>query len=33
MERVEGNKTQAARELGLNSYQTLTNWMKRLGVE
>lgn len=27
-----GNKTQAARLLGLNNYQTLSNWMRRLGV-
>lgn len=26
------NKTQAAKMLGLNNYQTLTNWMKRLGI-
>jgi len=27
-----GNKTQAAELLGLNNYQTLTNWMKRTGL-
>lgn len=25
-----GNKTEAARKLGLNNYQTLTNWIKRV---
>lgn len=28
-----GNKTQAAKRLGLNSQQTLTYWMKRLGMD
>lgn len=28
----DGNKTQAARRLGLNNYQTLSNWMRRLGL-
>lgn len=32
LEETGGNKTQAAQLLGLASYQTLTNWMKRLGV-
>jgi DNA-binding NtrC family response regulator len=27
-----GNKTQAAKMLGLTSYQTLTNWLRRYGV-
>ncbi len=27
-----GNKTRAARLVGLSSYQTLTNWLKRYGV-
>ena len=27
------NKTQAASLLGLSSYQTLTNWMKRYGID
>lgn len=27
------NKTQAASLLGLGSYQTLTNWMKRYGLD
>jgi DNA-binding NtrC family response regulator len=30
---TEGNKTRAAELLGLGSYQTLTNWMKRLSVD
>ncbi len=29
---AEGNKTRAAELVGLPSYQTLTNWMKRYGV-
>ena len=28
-----GNKTEAARLVGLPSYQTFTNWMKRFGVD
>ena len=28
-----GNKTEAARLLGLPSYQTLTNWLKKYGLE
>mgnify|MGYP004458873609 FL=1 len=28
-----GNKTAAADMLGLSSYQTLTNWMAKYGVE
>jgi len=28
-----GNKTRAAKLVGLPSYQTLTNWMKRYGVK
>jgi transcriptional regulator with PAS, ATPase and Fis domain len=31
MKQAGGNKTQAAKLLGLNSYQTLTNWMERYG--
>ena len=27
------NKTRAAKLLGLNSYQTLSNWLERYGVE
>jgi len=33
MEESRGNKTEAARLLGLPSYQTLTNWLERHGVE
>ena len=33
IEHAAGNKTVAANLLGLPSYQTLTNWMKRYGVE
>ena len=32
LDETQGNKTRAARLLGLPSYQTLTNWMKRHGV-
>jgi len=32
LEEAAGNKTRAARLVGLPSYQTLTNWMKRYGV-
>lgn len=28
-----GNKTLAAKKLGLNSYQTLQNWLKRLKLD
>jgi len=28
----DGNKTKASKMLGLNNYQTLTNWMRRLDV-
>ncbi len=28
-----GRKTKAADDLGFNSYQTLSNWMKRLRIE
>ncbi len=30
---AQGNKTQAARLVGLASYQTLTDWMKRFGIK
>jgi DNA-binding NtrC family response regulator len=30
---VNGNKTKAAEKLGLSSYQTLTNWLKKYGIE
>jgi len=33
MEEAHGNKTKAAELLGLPSYQTLTNWLNRYGVE
>lgn len=33
MEESGGNKTEAARLLGLPSYQTLTNWLKKYGLE
>lgn len=29
MEECGGNKTKAAKRLGLNSYQTLTNWIEK----
>lgn len=32
LDETGGNKTRAARLLGLPSYQTLTNWMRRYGV-
>lgn len=32
LEHTNGNKTRAAELLGLGSYQTLTNWMKRYSV-
>jgi len=33
LEKTAGNKTRAAELLGLASYQTLTNWMKKYGVK
>ncbi len=33
MEKAGGNKSKAAKLLGLNSAQTLTNWLKKYGVE
>ncbi len=33
MEEAHGNKTKAADLLGLPSYQTLTNWLRRYGVD
>ena len=33
IEQAGGNKTQAADILGLPSYQTLTNWLKKYGVD
>lgn len=32
MAQAHGNKTEAARLLGLGSYQTLTNWLQKYGV-
>ena len=32
LDEARGNKTQAAKLVGLPSYQTLTNWMSRYGV-
>ena len=33
MDEARGNKTRAAELVGLPSYQTLTNWLKKYGVE
>jgi len=33
LDNVNGNKTKAAELLGLPSYQTFTNWMKKYGLE
>jgi len=33
MDEANGNKTKAAELLGLPSYQTLTNWLKKYGLE
>lgn len=33
MTEAHGNKTEAARLLGLGSYQTLTNWLEKYGVK
>jgi transcriptional regulator with PAS, ATPase and Fis domain len=30
---TNGNKTKAAEILGLSNYQTLSNWMKKYGLE
>ena len=32
IEQSEGNKSMAANLVGLPSYQTLTNWMKKYGI-
>ena len=32
LDEAQGNKTRAARLVGLSSYQTFTNWTKRYGV-
>lgn len=33
LKEAHGNKTKAARLLGLSNYQTLANWMKKYGIE
>jgi DNA-binding protein Fis len=33
MEEAGGSKTRAAELLGMGSYQTLGNWLKRYGLE
>ncbi len=33
LEQAHGNKSEAAKLVGLPSYQTLTNWLKKYGVE
>jgi len=33
LDHTNGNKTRAAELLGLGSYQTLTNWIEKYGVE
>jgi DNA-binding NtrC family response regulator len=33
MDEAHGNKSRAAELLGLPSYQTLTNWLSRYGVD
>jgi len=33
LEQNNGNKTKTAKMLGLSSYQTLTNWLKKYGLE
>ncbi len=33
LQKNNGNKTKAAKTLGLPSYQTLTNWLKKYGLE
>jgi transcriptional regulator with PAS, ATPase and Fis domain len=33
LDEAHGNKTKAAKLVGLPSYQTLTNWMERYGVK
>jgi DNA-binding protein Fis len=30
---TRGNKTRTAKILGLSNYQTLTNWLKKYGLE
>src|SRR5262245_32228004 len=33
LEQAHGNKSEAAKLIGLPSYQTLTNWLKKYGIE
>lgn len=33
LDRTAGNKTRAAKLLGLKSQQTLSNWMEKYGIE
>jgi transcriptional regulator with PAS, ATPase and Fis domain len=33
LDEAHGNKTEAAKLVGLPSYQTLTNWLNRYGVK
>jgi transcriptional regulator with PAS, ATPase and Fis domain len=33
LDEAHGNKTKAAKLVGLPSYQTFTNWMNRYGVK
>ena len=33
LEKTAGNKKKAASLLGLTNYQTLTNWMEKLGLK
>ena len=33
LEKHNGNKTKTSKTLGLRSYQTLTNWLKKYGLE
>ena len=33
LQQTAGNKTRAAKLLGLKSQQTLTNWMEKYGIE
>ncbi len=33
MDECGGNKSKAAKILGLPNYQTLTNWLKKYGLE
>ena len=32
LDAAHGNKSQAAKLLGLSSYQTLTNWLEKYGI-